>query len=403
MRILTVSEFMNYLQNILRTTPILNQVRLEGEICNLYRNKNRGFNYFSLKDDKAMVSCVDFRNLLPSSAKDGDLVQVLASSRLHLSRGSYQLEIQKVESSGRGKQLEELEKLKKKLAAEGLFDRERKKALPFLPIKIGLITSRDGAVLHDFANELNKRYPMARVILSASSVQGQGADLQMIGALKKLEEIDKTDKIDIIVIARGGGSQEDLDAFNSEALARAVSACQIPIVSAIGHQVDNSILDMVADHRSSTPTQAATEIIRDFTNLYQDIEAYIGSIKRSYQAIINDRQIVLFRSLRKLEGLRPDRKILLKFSELDKKLVDLDNKWQNFTRLKKDKLDLTLSLMAKKIEEKLRETSWLIEDIDGKSLYGGELLLGEKYNLISNNYKYLIEVKEKEKILERDQ
>ena len=231
------------------------QVTVQGEISN-FRPAASGHLYFTLKDAGASISAVMFiREAMGLRFRPADGMEVTVSGRvsIYAPRGQYQIVCARMDKAGDGRLAREFEALKARLLAEGLFDPTRKKALPFLPRRIGLVTSPSGAALHDFLRVLHSRFPVP-VLLAPSSVQGDRAPAELIGALRRL---DHSGLVDLIVLTRGGGSMEDLWAFNDERLARAIAGCAVPVISAVGHEVDFTIADFAADRRCATPTDAA--------------------------------------------------------------------------------------------------------------------------------------------------
>lgn len=234
----------------------IGEVWVEGEISRLTRHAS-GHWYFTLKDAEAAVSCAIFKQNNASvlfEPKDGLKVRVLGQASLYEPRGSYQLIIRKMEEAGKGSLQEQFEKLKAKLAAEGLFDTGRKKPLPLLPRKIGVVTSPTGAAIRDIINVLTRRFPNVEILLAPVIVQGEGAAGKIAAAI---DYLNTRDDIDVMIVGRGGGSIEDLWAFNEEIVARAIAASRIPVISAVGHEIDFTISDFVADVRAPTPSAAA--------------------------------------------------------------------------------------------------------------------------------------------------
>ncbi|HNX53167.1 MAG TPA: exodeoxyribonuclease VII large subunit [Pontiellaceae bacterium] len=234
----------------------IGEVWVEGEISRLTRHAS-GHWYFTLKDADASVACAMFKqnNAAATFApKDGLQVRVLGQASLYEPRGSYQLIIRKIEEAGKGSLQEQFEKLKAKLAAEGLFDAARKKPLPLLPQKIGVVTSPTGAAIRDIIHVLTRRFPTIEILLAPVTVQGEGAAAKIAAAI---DYLNTRDDIDLMIVGRGGGSLEDLWAFNEEAVARAIAASRIPVISAVGHEIDFTISDFVADVRAPTPSAAA--------------------------------------------------------------------------------------------------------------------------------------------------
>ena len=258
------------------------RILLEAEISNLARPAS-GHLYFSLKDDKAQIRCAMFRS---SASRMGITVQngmkVLARGRISLyeQRGDYQLIVDSMQDAGEGILQRQFEELKKKLDAEGLFDPAHKQELPPYPARIGLITSPSGAAVRDLLHVLDRRWPVARVRLYPVLVQGKEAPAEILGAIESANEHDWAETL---IIGRGGGSLEDLAAFNDEAVARAVFASSIPLVSAVGHETDYSICDFVADVRAPTPSAAAELVTPDQVVLKESFSRAQRQLQRRIQ------------------------------------------------------------------------------------------------------------------------
>lgn len=262
---------------------------VEGEISNIAR-PGSGHWYFSLKDSSAQVQCAMFQQrnrLLAFRPADGDQVQLRARVSLYEPRGNYQLIVDFMEPAGEGALRQAFEKLKLKLDAQGLFDAARKRALPGIPRQIGILTSPSGAAVRDILKVLRRRFPSVPVIVYPVRVQGDGAAEEIAAMLKTAV---KRNECDVLILARGGGSLEDLWAFNDEALAHAIADCPIPTVSAVGHEVDVTIADLVADLRAPTPSAAAELVVPD-RNAWQ--RTLIGLRRRfdsSVTRLIRDRR-----------------------------------------------------------------------------------------------------------------
>ncbi|WP_028484739.1 exodeoxyribonuclease VII large subunit [Thioalkalivibrio sp. ALE17] len=243
----------------------LGVVRVEGEVSNL-RQYASGHQYFSLKDENASVNCVLFRGKARQAARfaDGDAVQIRGRAGIYGARGQFQIIVEALQPAGEGRLLAAFQRLKEKLAAEGLFDAERKQPLPAWTHRLGVITSTQGDVRHDIERTLARRFPLLPVTLYPTAVQGAQAAGQIVAAL---EQAAAEGRVDVIILARGGGSLEDLQAFNEESVARAIAACPIPIVTGVGHETDTTIADFVADLRASTPTAAAEAVSPDAATL----------------------------------------------------------------------------------------------------------------------------------------
>ena len=258
--VFTVSRLNREARTLLERS--LGSVWLEGEVSNLSR-PGSGHWYFSLKDEAAQVRCAMFRQrnlLVRFPVRDGSHVLARGRVSLYEARGEFQVVIEHLEEAGEGALRRRFEELKQKLAAEGLFDARYKKPLPRLPKCIGVITSPTGAAVRDILHVLGRRFPAVPVLVYPVAVQGEAAPREIVQALKLADE--RSD-CDVLILARGGGSLEDLMAFNDEAVARAVFACSTPLVSGVGHEVDFTIVDFVADERAPTPSGAAERVVPD--------------------------------------------------------------------------------------------------------------------------------------------
>ena len=296
----------------------IGQVWVEGEISN-YRRQSSGHQYFTLKDDRSQLSCVLFRGVAPTlptgtTLADGVQVQVFGDLTVYESRGQYQLVVQIVQPRGLGALQARFEALKRKLQAEGLFDADRKKPLPAFPQTIGLVTSPTGAALQDMLNILKRRAPWVRLILNPVRVQGQGAAAEVVRAI---EEFNRMANVDLIVVARGGGSIEDLFEFNDESVGRAIAASELPVVSAIGHEIDFTIADFAADLRAPTPSAAAELIVPDTSELVRQLTAAGQFLNRQLSERVSGARERLQITARGALGREPRRRIADERQRLD--------------------------------------------------------------------------------------
>ena len=251
---ITVSQLARLIRETVRSNPLLNRILVRGEVSNL-QTAPAGHVFFTLKDASAQVSCTLFREdaeLLGFDLEDGMDVVVSGDVDVFPRKGTVQLLVRAATPAGVGAFWAAYQRTRKKLAAEGLFDAARKRSLPSFPRRIGVVTSEMGAVVHDIVTILRRRYPAAHVVVAPALVQGPGAPASLRRALAVV-----ADRVDVVILARGGGSLEDLWCFNDEGLARAVASCRVPVVSAIGHETDVTIVDFVADMRAATPSVAA--------------------------------------------------------------------------------------------------------------------------------------------------
>ena len=280
--VLTVSELNATIRDLLENQ--LQNVWVEGEISNA-RVWNTGHLYFTLKDSASQIKAVMFRSAvryLKFKPEDGLKVVARGKISVYDPKGEYQILCEHMEPKGLGALQQAFEQLKKKLAAEGLFEQDRKRPLPALPRRIGLVTSIDGAALRDIIRVLRRRYPNAHLVISPTRVQGEGAGREVAHAIRKVARIEA---VDVIIVARGGGSLEDLWAFNEEVLARAIVASPVPVISGVGHETDFTIADFVADLRAPTPSAAAELVVRRKDEFF----AHIGRISERLDAAIHHR------------------------------------------------------------------------------------------------------------------
>jgi exodeoxyribonuclease VII large subunit len=291
--LLTVSDLTYRIKEILEYEAELQEVSLQGEVSNCTIHSS-GHAYFTLKDEFSQISCVMFRGSITHKTKEilkhGARIIVKGNVTVYTQRGNYQLLVQEVQSYGMGNLYQQFLLLKDKLQFEGLFDEGNKKEIPAYPQTIGIVTSPTGAVIRDIVQTITKRYPGIHLVVSPAIVQGEQGAASVIQALQVLIA---QPSIDLIIIARGGGSIEDLWCFNDENLARAVYACPIPVISAIGHETDFTILDFVADLRAATPTAAAQHAVPDKGELLNYLSQMRASIRTSVQYNLYNRAQML--------------------------------------------------------------------------------------------------------------
>ena len=276
-RIATVTQINNYIKALLDQVPVLQNVWIKGEISNLKLHSS-GHIYLTLKDGGAVLKAVMFRNAAQNlQFKPEDGTMVLARGRLSVyeAGGQYQLYIEEMEAEGKGDLYAKFEELKKKLFEEGLFDDDKKKPIPKFPQVIGIVTSPTGAAIRDMINVIRRRYPVVKVVIYPCLVQGESAAPSIV---KGIEFFNEQNCVDVIITGRGGGSIEDLWAFNEEITARAVAASHIPIISAVGHEVDFTICDFVSDLRAPTPSAAAELAVPDIIELRREIDTSAGRL-----------------------------------------------------------------------------------------------------------------------------
>jgi exodeoxyribonuclease VII large subunit len=304
----TVTELTDYIKDLLEGEPDLQDVRLRGEISNFSRATS-GHLYFTLKDAGAAINCVMWRSAADRLAwQPGQGAAALARGRIsvYAPRGNYQLYVDELHPAGLGDLHARFEQLRDRLRAEGLFDDERKQPLPEYPRLLGIVTSPQAAALRDVLNVLGRRYPLARVLLAPAQVQGDAAPPQIAAALRA---IDARDDVDLILLVRGGGSLEELWAFNDEGVARAIAACRHPVVSGVGHETDFTIADFVADLRAPTPSAAAELAVPDQADLRQRIVGRVDQMAGQMERRLDQMRAALDGQQASLRRLSPQARV----------------------------------------------------------------------------------------------
>jgi exodeoxyribonuclease VII large subunit len=327
--VLSVSELNREADDILRAG--LGTVWVEGEVSNLKRYAS-GHQYFSLKDDQASISCTLFRGSAREASPfaDGDRVMVAGRPGVYVARGQFQLIVERLEAAGEGRLLLEFQRLKARLLAEGLFDAARKRPLPAMTHRLGVITSPQGDVRHDIERTLARRFPLLLPVrLYPVAVQGAAAAPQIVQAL---EQAGRERAVDVLILARGGGSLEDLWAFNEETVARAIAACPIPIVTGIGHETDTTIADYVADLRASTPTAAAEAVSPDGSALRRRLEQSALRLRQQLRSRIRELAQRLELVHGRLRRAHPGRRVEQHLQRVD----ELQRRLERSTRLRSE-------------------------------------------------------------------
>jgi exodeoxyribonuclease VII large subunit len=294
--ILTVSELTRTVRDVLEGQ--IGDVWVEGEISN-YRKQSSGHHYFTLKDDRSQIACVMFARSYGAQAQiplsDGMKVQVYGRVTVYEARGQYQLIVQLVQAKGQGLLQAKFEALKRKLLAEGLFEKDRKRALPKFPRRVALVTSRTGAALQDMLNILQRRNPWLSILICPVRVQGDGAAAEISEMIRHVSMRARELSVDVMIVGRGGGSFEDLWEFNEEAVARAIYSSSIPVISAVGHEIDFTIADFVADVRAPTPSAAAEILAPDILKLQAELAGRRTALDRLVRQAMEIHRIHLTR------------------------------------------------------------------------------------------------------------
>ena len=373
--IYSVSDYIKLCKNAIEKN--IPQCFVQGEISNLSKPSS-GHWYFTLKDKNSQVKCAFFRlnqRKIKFSPENGMSVIIRGATTLYPQRGDFQLIIQQMEPAGIGNLQLAFDQLKNKLRLEGLFDSESKKEIPSFPNKIGVVSSATGAVIRDIIKVLKLRYPLAQILLYDTIVQGENAHLKIIKALKAA---DQSQNCDVIILARGGGSLEDLWAFNEEDLAREIYNCTTPIISSIGHETDITIADFVSDLRAPTPSAAAVSATPDFNTILYNaskLKEYLyGSIKQS----IESKKAAL--ELLKLKIIDPSQQLLLNAQKLDEYEIRLIKHHKSLINDNKEKLKLLVSQLLTQSENFIKTQH------NELSNYGNSLNLLSPLSTLSRGY-----------------
>lgn len=316
-KIYTVSEINSRIKEAIEENIGFEYVWIVGEISNFRGNYASGHWYFSLKDSQTQISAVCFKwanQYIKFIPENGMEVILCGQINVYEKQGSYQVNVRYIEPKGVGAQALALEQLKEKLLKEGLFDEERKRPLPFLPQRIGIVTSPTGAAVKDILKVLDRRFPNLDILISPARVQGDEAPGEIIKALVRLYE---QKQIDLIILARGGGSKEDLWAFNDEGVARQIARSPVPVISAVGHEIDITIADLVADIRAATPSMAAEIAVKEKKELIDDLIYFKQHISHALNNQIE-------RYARELDQLQSEFVYAIQ-SKLDTSLSELSN------------------------------------------------------------------------------
>lgn len=372
---ISVKTLNKYIKTILSNDPILKNVYVEGEITNF---KHSTYTYFDLIEDNEIISCVSFSSRY-KDYKNGMRVVVSGYISTFNRASKYQIIVNTIEEDGLGDKLIKLKELKEKLQKEGLFDEDRKKSLPKFPMNIGAISSFKGAAIKDFLKILNRRYPIGEVHLYDTSVQGINAEKEIYDALSYMDN-----KYDVICLLRGGGSNEDLSVFNSEILVRKISQMNTPVVTAIGHQVDTTLVDFVSDLRAITPTEAAELIGPDIYQIQDMID-----VRHSHQKVnINSDIINNKKWIKEIEKLD----LLEKYKFRVEKIKNSNDRF--YLSLLKNIEGLKSTINSEKEKsEKLFDQDIKLFNLEGKQILNSkDINISKEYILDFNKDKYIVRV-----------
>ena len=378
---LKISELNNYIKSLLDKDTFLNKIYLKGEISN-FKNHTRGHLYFTLKDDTSRISAVMFQSSavkLTFVPEDG--MNVLVSGRIsaYPAQGSYQIYVETMEPDGLGALYIEYEKLKKKLAAKGLFANEHKVPIPKFPERVGVITAPTGAAVKDIMSTIKRRYPMCEAILFPCLVQGKDAAPDIVRQIKRADAYG----VDTIIVGRGGGSIEDLWAFNEEIVAQAIYDCVTPIISAVGHEIDWTIADFVADLRAPTPTGAAEMAVPTVIDIKTLIDNYKIRLNKNIKNMVNTKFIKL-RSLKQSMYEVKEQKLDTLIETINKDIKNIINDKEN--KLNKIKLSVVLQNPHNLIKDKKIKFDLLVNTLKLVNPLG---ILDKGYSLVEANNKII--------------
>ncbi|CAM3102728.1 exodeoxyribonuclease VII large subunit [Lactiplantibacillus plajomi] len=374
---LTVSALTQYIKRKFEVDPYLGTVYLTGEISN-YRSRPNSHQYFSLKDDRAKISAMMFKSAFAKvkfQPEEGMKVLVVGRIGLYAPSGQYQIYVERMEPDGVGALYQAYEQLKKKLAAEGLFNAP-KKPLPRFPKRIAVVTSRSGAVIRDIITTTRRRFPIAQIVLFPAQVQGDAAAPEIA---RQIERANQTGNFDTLIIGRGGGSIEDLWPFNEEVVARAIAASTLPVISSVGHETDTTIADLVADVRAATPTAAAELAVP----VYNEV---LVQLKQDQTRVLNGFQNLVRRDRQQLDKLRqsyvftqPTRLYegyLQKLDFLNERLKQAEV--ANVNRASQQAQRLTQRLMQRNPVHQVRQVETQVTNLTSRLQRGTNLVMRQK-------------------------
>lgn len=392
----SVSQLSAHLRRMFEGQPDLQNLWVQGEISNFSQPRS-GHWYFTLKDKGAQLPCVMWRTtaeLQIRIPKDGESVEVHGGLSIYEAGGRYQLYADEIRLAGEGALYLQFVRLKEKLEAEGLFAADRKRSIPARPRRIGIVTSPSGAALRDILNTLTRRYPLADVFVCAAAVQGDDAPYQIQNALKRINHYAQPD---VILLARGGGSLEDLKAFNSEKLARAIVESAAPVISGVGHETDFTIADFAADLRAPTPTAAAELATPNRVDLELALTAQTRRLGRTLRSIIREQRWVLQAAAQGLERHSPAGSVMRERQRLDDQIVRSRRALRQQAALLRSGLGgLQARLTALDPARVLERGYAVVSKVDGSVVRtAGEVAAGEALGVRVREGQFEVEVKKK--------
>lgn len=398
-KIFSVTEINKSVKQYLENSQFFKNIYIEGELSNI-TYYNSGHLYFTLKDEKSSVKCAIFKykyRNVPSDLKEGEKVKIRGNASLYETNGSYQIIADFLEKTNSlGSLYEKLEILKKEYLEKGYFSIENKQKLPLLPLNIGIVTAETGAAIRDIINTTHKRFPNINIYLYPSKVQGEGASREVASGIEFFNEANKNEElqIDVLIVGRGGGSIEDLWAFNEEPVIEAIYHSEIPIISAVGHEIDNLLSDLVADKRAATPTQAAEILIPEKETLVSQLEIYRERISK----ILLNKILFMKKELDYRKNNYYIKNFTNSFNEKQMLLVEKEEQLNDaiFNHLKtlKQELDFKKAKISKYSVEDILKQGYTITRKKGKIVKRGiELSRDDKLEIQFSDMKKTVTVK----------
>ncbi len=338
---LTVSKFNTIVRDIFNSEELLHNIQIVGEVFGISKSKNSV--YFSLKDEECSLPCVTFYGEIAQNINEGDMVVVTGSPNFYAKSGRFNFVVNKIEPFGLGILYQRFVELKEKLEKEGLFDASHKKPMPKNIKRIGVVTSKDGAVIQDIRNVTWRRNRGIDIVLYDTKVQGNGAEKEIVEGINFFSEYDK---VDVVIVARGGGSMEDLAAYNTEEVARATYACKKPIVSAVGHETDFTIIDFVSDLRAPTPSAAAELLSTNTTDAKSTLKREVSRLSRLIDSLVADNNLRLGGDISDITR-KIDDVVEQKNNQIKKLTQKLSSKIENLSNEKNYRLNLSVTVLNK--------------------------------------------------------
>ncbi|KUG05012.1 exodeoxyribonuclease vii large subunit [hydrocarbon metagenome] len=394
---ISVSELNDYISGLLAADEFLSDFWMRGEISGFKYYRQSGHMYFTLKDQETAVSCVMFKSRnqgLKFDPEDGLEVLVRVYVSVYPKQGKYQVYVQEMQPYGRGGLYLQLEQLKKKLEAKGYFAPEKKKTIPEMVACVGIVTSQDGAALKDILRVIKQRHSSCQVVLVHSSVQGETAPIELAEGLKL---INAHGQAQVIIIGRGGGSLEDLMAFNTEIVVKAIYESAIPVISAVGHEIDFSLADMAADIRAATPTQAASIAVPDISQLKRELEKHQQRLNRIIERRIGHYSETLDRLMLKKIWKEPHIIINEKKRKVTEQQDQINRLAADMIQNRKHRCCLAIEALDNLSPLKVLQRGYAVTYKEGKILrQAGAAQIGDYLKIILNDGKLGVQIMDKE-------